>query len=84
MKCQILHESDCRIRISTMLSECLKQDYQTITGVSSALILPGVFGIIRPAMTACLHNSAALMLSLYSMTDCRIPAQIKEAALPAG
>ena len=38
-------------------------------GINSALILLGVSGMIQPTMSALIHNTSTLAISLSSMTN---------------
>lgn len=56
-------------RISNALMKRINNNYRTIVGFNSGLILLGVLGILAPATSALLHNTSTLFISLRSMQD---------------
>lgn len=55
--------------ISNRLSKRVKNNYRSIVGINSTLILLGVAGIIQPTTSALIHNTSTLAISLNSMKD---------------
>lgn len=55
--------------ISNGLSKRVKNNYRSIVGINSTLILLGVAGIIQPTTSALIHNTSTLAISLNSMKD---------------
>lgn len=54
-------------RLSNELMKRIQQNYRTIMGFNSGLIVLGVAGLIPPAVSALLHNTSTLAISLKSM-----------------
>ena len=61
------------------LSDCLMRrihsNYRFVIGFNGALILLGALGLLTPAVSALLHNTSTLLLSLHSMTELMPPAR---------
>lgn len=55
--------------ISSGLAERVRRNYRNIMGINSALILLGICGIIQPTVSALVHNTSTLVISLNSMRD---------------
>ena len=55
--------------ISDKLMKRIQKNYQVIVGFNTALIFGGIAGILSPSMSALLHNSSTLAISLASMRD---------------
>ena len=55
--------------LSSALMKRIRGDYNFIMSFNSALILLGMVGILPPAVSALLHNSSTLAVSLRSMTN---------------
>ena len=55
--------------ISSALMDRIDRNYRFVIGFNLALILLGVGGVITPAMSALLHNTSTLAISLKSMTN---------------
>lgn len=55
--------------LSAALMRRIRSDYNFIMSFNSALILLGMVGILPPAMSAFLHNTSTLAVSMYSMTN---------------
>lgn len=55
--------------ISNGLTKRIKNNYRSIVGINSALILLGVCGIMQPTTSALIHNTSTLAISLNSMKD---------------
>lgn len=56
-------------KLSAALMERIRSDYHFIMSFNSALILLGMLGILPPALSALLHNTSTLAVSLHSMTN---------------
>ena len=56
-------------RLSDRLLGRIRHNYRFVMGFNGALILLGALGILPPAVSALLHNSSTLLLSLKSMTN---------------
>ncbi len=56
-------------RLSDRLMCRIRHNYRFVMGFNGALILLGALGILPPAVSALLHNSSTLLLSLKSMTS---------------
>jgi P-type E1-E2 ATPase len=55
--------------ISNRLMQRIHQNYRTIVGFNSGLILLGVTGVLQPTTSALLHNASTLTISLKSMKN---------------
>ena len=55
--------------LATSLMQRIRGDYNFIMSFNSALILFGMIGILPPAISALLHNTSTLAVSMYSMTN---------------
>ncbi len=55
--------------LSCKLMDRIDFNYKTIIGFNSFLIIMGMLGIFTPTVTAFLHNSSTLALSMKSMTN---------------
>ncbi len=55
--------------LSDALMQRIRQNYHFVMGFNGGLILLGALGILPPALSALLHNSSTLLLSLHSLTD---------------
>ena len=55
--------------LSDALTKRINQNYRTILGFNTLLILLGVTGIMMPTTAALLHNASTLTIALRSMTD---------------
>jgi cation transport ATPase len=47
----------------------IHRNYRSIVGINSGLIALGVTGMIQPTMSALLHNTSTLLISLRSMRN---------------
>ena len=56
-------------RLSNGLMKRIRKNYAGIVSINSALIVLGVSGIIQPTMSALIHNTSTLAISLGSMTN---------------
>jgi heavy metal translocating P-type ATPase len=56
-------------RLADRLMGRIRHNYRFVMGFNGALILLGALGILPPAVSALLHNSSTLLLSLKSMTS---------------
>lgn len=54
-------------QISNALTQRINSNYRKIVGVNGALILLGVSGMVQPTVSALLHNTSTLVISLKSM-----------------
>ena len=57
----------------------IHSNYRFVIGFNGALILLGALGLLTPAVSALLHNTSTLLLSLHSMTELMPP--VRSAAL---
>lgn len=64
-----LHQIVTLKAISDGLMKRIHKNYRVIVGFNTALILLGVGGVLQPAVSALLHNSSTLAISLSSMRD---------------
>jgi heavy metal translocating P-type ATPase len=55
--------------ISNFLMKRIHNNYRTIVGFNTGLIVLGVAGVIQPATSALLHNASTLTISLKSMEN---------------
>ncbi len=55
--------------LSTGLMQRIRNNYNTIIGFNSFLIIMGMLGIFTPTTTAFLHNASTIALSMKSMTN---------------
>lgn len=55
-------------------------NYRKIVGINGGLILLGVTGILQPTLSALLHNTSTLVISLKSMQNL-VPCKNTEDAL---
>ena len=56
-------------QLSDALMKRIHQNYRTIIGFNTGLIILGAAGILPPATSALLHNASTLAIVLKSMTD---------------
>lgn len=56
-------------RISSGLIKRIRNNYVSIVGVNSGLILLGVGGLMQPTASALVHNTSTLIISLNSMKN---------------
>ena len=56
-------------RLSDALMRRIRQNYHFVMGFNGGLILLGALGVLPPAISALLHNSSTLLLSLRSLTN---------------
>jgi P-type E1-E2 ATPase len=56
-------------RLSDALMRRIRQNYHFVMGFNGALILLGALGVLPPALSALLHNTSTLVLSLHSLTN---------------
>lgn len=55
-------------RLAQLLMERIHNNYRTIVGFNTALIILGLMGIISPAAAALLHNGSTMLIGAKSMT----------------
>ena len=55
--------------LSDALMKRIRQNYHFVMGFNGGLIALGALGILPPALSALLHNSSTLLLSLHSLTN---------------
>ena len=55
--------------LSDALMKRIRQNYHFVMGFNGGLIVLGALGILPPALSALLHNSSTLLLSLHSLTN---------------
>ena len=56
-------------KISNALMKRIDQNYRKIVGINGALILLGVMGGVQPTVSALVHNTSTLMISVNSMKN---------------
>ena len=56
-------------KISNALIKRIDRNYKVIVGFNTALILFGVGGVLQPTMSALLHNTSTILISLKSMEN---------------
>lgn len=56
-------------RLSEAMMKRIHKNYRRIIGINSTLIVLGVMGLIPPTMSALLHNTSTLLISLESMKN---------------
>ena len=56
-------------KISNALTKRIDRNYKVIVGFNTALILFGVGGVLQPTMSALLHNTSTILISLKSMEN---------------
>ena len=54
-------------KLADGMMQRIHQNYRGIVGINSALILLGVAGVIQPTVSALMHNTSTLLISLKSM-----------------
>lgn len=55
--------------LSNLMLKRIHRNYRSIVGINSGLIVLGVTGMIQPTMSALLHNTSTLLISLRSMRN---------------
>lgn len=55
-------------RLSNAMMKRIQRNYRGIVGINAALIVLGVAGVIQPTMSALLHNTSTLAISIRSMS----------------
>ena len=55
--------------LSNRLMKRIHGNYRTIVGVNSGLILLGVLGVLPPAVSALMHNTSTVLISLKGMEN---------------
>ena len=56
-------------KISNAFMKRIDRNYKVIVGFNTALILFGVGGVLQPTMSALLHNTSTILISLKSMEN---------------
>lgn len=64
-------------RLSRAMMHRISQNYRSILGINGALIALGVCGALRPTVSALLHNTSTVCLSLRSMKNL-LPEKVPE------
>ena len=64
-----LHELIILKEISNALMKRIHKNYRMIVGINTSLILLGVFGVLPPTISALLHNTSTIAISLSSMKN---------------
>lgn len=67
--------------IANGLNNRVDRNYRFVLGFNSALIAAGVAGLIAPTLSALLHNTSTVAISLASMTDIRKSNELDKALL---
>lgn len=65
-------------RLSDALMRRIRQNYHFVMGFNGGLILLGALGLLPPALSALLHNSSTLLLSMHSLTNLLIDQKEEE------
>lgn len=68
-------------RLSEAMMKRIHKNYRRIIGINSTLIVLGVMGLIPPTMSALLHNTSTLLISLESMKNLLDDEEEKQQAL---
>ena len=68
-------------RLSEAMMKRIHKNYRRIIGINSTLIVLGVMGLIPPTMSALLHNTSTLLISLESMKNLLDDEEEKQKAL---
>ena len=55
--------------LSNLMLKRIHRNYRSIVGINSGLIVLGLTGMIQPTMSALLHNTSTLLISLRSMRN---------------
>lgn len=55
-------------RLAEGMMKRIRKNYREIVGINAALIVLGVAGVIQPTMSALLHNTSTLAISMRSMS----------------
>ena len=55
--------------LSNLMLKRIHRNHRSIVGINSGLIVLGVTGMIQPTMSALLHNTSTLLISLRSMRN---------------
>lgn len=55
--------------LSNLMLKRIHRNYRSIVGINFGLIVLGVTGMIQPTMSALLHNTSTLLISLRSMRN---------------
>ncbi len=72
-----LHELVLLKQISDSLMRRIHKNYCTIVGFNTALIVLGMCGVLPPTVSALLHNTSTLVISLNSMRNL-LPEKVPE------
>ncbi len=72
-----LHELVLLKQISDSLMRRIHKNYRTIVGFNTALIVLGMCGVLPPTVSALLHNTSTLVISLNSMRNL-LPEKVPE------
>ncbi len=64
-----LYEIATLKRLSDAMVRRINKNYHMIVGINTGLILLGVAGVFRPTMSALLHNTSTILISLKSMEN---------------
>ena len=67
--------------IANGLNNRVDRNYRFVLSFNSALIVAGVAGLIAPTLSALLHNTSTVAISLASMTDIRKSNELDKALL---
>lgn len=67
--------------IANGLNNRVDRNYRFVLGFNSALIVAGVAGLIAPTLSALLHNTSTVAISLASMIDIRKSNELDKALL---
>ena len=55
--------------LSNALMKRIHKNYRTIVGFNTGLIVLGVAGVLQPTVSALLHNTSTLVITLKSMQN---------------
>lgn len=59
-------------RLSDAMMKRIRRNYRGIVGINAGLIVLGVAGVIRPTVSALLHNTSTLVIGLQSMKNLQL------------
>ncbi len=64
-----LYEIATLKRLSDAMVRRINKNYHMIVGINTGLILLGIAGVFQPTMSALLHNTSTILISLKSMEN---------------
>lgn len=73
-----LYEIATLKQLSDAMVRRINTNYRLIVGINTGLIALGVAGIFQPTMSALLHNTSTILISLKSMNDLLDPEDVPQ------